>query len=309
MPEARTLHTDAILSNFSVQYRNEDLIWREVMPITKVNYRSDKFIVYTKNNAYKNYDDAIGPKSHANEVDLQTSTDNYSVKDHALADWLPQESIDNADNVFSMESDVNDFLNMLLDNAQELRVATVLQTAANFPSGNKVTLSGTSQWSGSADDPIANVQTAVESTFIRANTLVFGIDAWLVFRRLPEVIDAVKGSVNPGGFATNQDVAQLFDVNRVLVGRRRLITSKEGQTDTYARAWGKHMTALYIPPGEMGQRTVAFAKTFVEQDRMTQRDFDVKRGVKGAHYFKVGWNSDEKIIASDVGYLIENAVA
>jgi len=30
--------------------------------------------------------------------------------------------------------------------------------------------------------------------------------------------------------------------------------------------------------------------------------------VKGAHYFKVAWNSDEKIIASDAGYFIQDAV-
>ena len=41
---------------------------------------------------------------------------------------------------------------------------------------------------------------------------------------------------------------------------------------------------------------------------MTMRDFDPKRGVKGAHYIKVAWNSDEKIVASDLGYFIQDAV-
>ena len=58
-----------------------------------------------------------------------------------------------------------------------------------------------------------------------------------------------------------------------------------------------------------GIKTITFGATFSETRRQTQRDFDPKRGVKGAHYLKVAWNSDEKVIASDLGYMIENAVA
>ena len=312
MPEARELHVDSILSNFSVQYRNEEMLWRIVCPLVKVNKRSDKYFKYAKDNAYRQYDDKIGPKSHANEIDWAVSQDNYSVKGHALADWIPQEELDNADNPLSPERDSNDFLNGALDGVQESRVAALLTTNANFPTANKVTLSGTSQWGQSADDPIGSILTAIESCFQRANTLVFGIDTWNIFRKLPEVLDAVKAATrmqsSGGGLATQSEVAARFDVDQVLVGRGRLVTSKEGQTSAYGRIWGKHCVALYVPPGEMGPRTIAFAKTFAESDRVTMRDFDSKRGEKGAHYIKVSWNSDEKLVATDVGYLIENAV-
>lgn len=312
MPEAKQMHVDSVLSNLSVQYRNEDMIWREVMPEIKVNKRSDLYWKYAKENAYRIYDDKIGPKSMANEIDFAVSTDNYSVKDHALADWVTQEEIDNADSPLAPESDANDFLNQCLDVAQEQRVAGLVFAAGTYPTGNKVQLSGTSQWSGSADNPIKDVQDAIEGCFVRANTLVFGIDAWLVFRRLPEIIDAVKavvGGVLRGGMASASEVASLFEVERVLIGRSRYITTKEGQAATYARLWGKHMAALHVKPGEMGVRSITFGKTFVETKRLTMRSFDEKRGLKGAHYIKAGWNSDEKVVASDLGYFIQDAVA
>ncbi len=312
MPEARDLHIDSVLSNLSVQYRNEEMIWRDVMPEVKVNKRSDVFYKYAKDNQFRNYDDKIGPRSLANEIDFAVSTDNYSVKDHALSDWVAQEEIDNADSPLAPESDANDQLNASLDLAQELRVAALVFAGATYPTGNKVTLSGTSQWGQSADAPISDVQTAIEGCFVRANTLVFGIDTWLVFRRLPEILDAVKaiaGTSLAGGLATPSAVANLFEVDRILIGRGRYITTKEGQTSTYARVWGKHFAALHIKGGNVGVRSITFGKTFVETQRMTMRSFDEKRGLKGAHYIKTGWNSDEKVIASDLGYMVIDAVA
>ncbi len=312
MPEPRTMHVDAVLTNLSIQYRNNIMIWPLLMPEIKVGKRSDKFTKYNKEDSYRLVDDKIGPKSLPNEVDWGTSTDNYSVKDHALGDWLPQETIDNSDNPVHPEVDTNDFLNLLLDVAQEKRVADLIFAAGTYPSGNKVQLSGTGQWGQSADDPIGNILTAIETCFVRANTIVMGSDVWMIFRKLPEVLDAVKGSTryqgSPGGLATVDECKGLFEVENWLVGRSRYISSKEGQTATYARLWGKQCAALYVEKNP-GVRSITFGGTFVETRRMTMRDFDPKRGIKGAHYIKTAWNSDEKIIASDLGYYIQDAVA
>ncbi|MDH4101731.1 MAG: hypothetical protein OEV28_14295, partial [Nitrospirota bacterium] len=207
----------------------------------------------------------------------------------------------------------NDFLNMLLDVAQEKRVADIVFTAASYPTGNKVTLSGTGQWSDPASNPINDIQNAIEGCFMRANTLIFGIDTWLKLRQHQKILDAVKAATrlqgsSGGGLVTQSEVAGLFDVERVLIGRSRYISTKEGQTPTYTRLWGKHAAALYVAPSP-GIKTITFGATFSETNRITMRDFDPKRGVKGAHYLKVAWNSDEKVIASDLGYMVENAVA
>lgn len=313
MPEARAVHVDSTLSDLSIKYQNEAMIWSKILPVVKVNKRSDKFYVYNKAESFKLTDDKVGPKSLPNEVDWSGSFSNYSVKDHALADWVPQEEIDNADNPIQPEVDSNDFINLWLDLAQEYRVAQLVFAAGSYPTGNKVQLSGTSQWGQSADDPIGNLVTAIETCFMRANTLVIGADAWIVLRKLPELLDAVKGSTryqgSPGGLVSPTELSGLLEIDNVLIGRGRYNSAKEGQTATYARLWGKHAAALYVAPGSVGVRTITFGKTFSETNRLTYRDFDGKRGVKGAVYLKGAWNSDEKIIASDVGYFIQDAVA
>lgn len=312
MPEPKDLHVDAVLSNLSIKYTNEDFIWDKVMPVIKVPKKSDVFYKYNKADSFRIVDDAIGPKSLPNEADWGTSTDNYSVKDHALGDWLPQESIDNADNPLQPEVSTNDFLNEVLSLRQEKRVVDKVFVATAYPVGNKTQLSGTAQFGGAADDPIGVLTTAIETCFKRANTLVFGANVWKTFRKLPEVLDAVKGATryqgSPGGLATKEEVIALLEVQNLLIGRARYISTKEGQTDTYTRLWGNHVAALYVDPNP-GIKSITFGGTFVEMLRQTMRDFDPKRGTKGAHYFKVAWNSDEHIIASDLGYFIEDAVA
>ncbi len=312
MPPVGQLHIDSALTNLSVRYRNEAMIWPQVLPIIPVNKRSDKYFVYTKSDSYTLADDTVFPKSLPNEMDWGTSTGNYSVKDHAFGDWLPEEVIENADVPLQPEVDTNDYLNMLLDIAQESRVANVVFNAANYSSANQQTNSGSAQWNNANSTPIADIQNAIESCFQRANTLVFGIDTWKALRTNPQILDAVKAATrfqgSNGGMATADEVASLFEVDQILIGRARYNTSKQGQTASFSRLWGKHASALYVEKNP-GIRSITFGATFCETRRQTMRDFDPKRGVKGAHYIKVSWNSAEVVVANDVGYFIQNATA
>ncbi|MDA8088447.1 MAG: major capsid protein [Nitrospiraceae bacterium] len=315
MPPVRSLHIDQALTNLSIKYSNQAMIWPLALPLIPVNKRSDKYFVYNKEDAYTLADDTVFPKAFPNEMDWGTSTGNYSVTDHAFADWLPEEVIENADVPLQPEVDTNDYLNLLLDIAQEQRVANIVFNAASYAAGNSVTLSGTSQWSSANATPIEDIQNAIESCFGpdgRANTLVFGVDTWKALRSHPQILDAVKAATRlqaaGGGLASRDEVATLFEVDQILVGRGRYNTAKQGQNPTFARLWGKHAAALYVEKAP-GIRSITFGATFCETRRQTQRDFDVKRGVKGAHYLKVVWNSAEVVIAGDCGYFIQNATA
>ncbi len=311
MPEPQDVHIDSALTNFSRKYSNEAFIWPQVMPVVKVNKRSDKFFRYVKEDYFRIPDDMVSPKAYPNEVGLKVDTDNYSVKDHALEDWVSREEEENADSPLAPRTDAVEFLLEQLNLAQEKRVADIVFNAASYPTGNKVTLSGTSQWGGSADDPIGDILTGLDTAFMRPNVIVFGAEAWTKFRQLPEVIDAVKavsGASPQGGLASAEEVAKLFDVEKVLIGRARYNASAEGQTASYSRIWGKHVALLYVKERPT-VRSVTFGATFVEMKMTVMTGWDGRRGAKGATWIKVAWNSDEKLIAPDVGYLIQNAVA
>lgn len=312
MPEPRDLHVDGPLSNMSVQYRNEEYIWPLAMPIVRVSKRSDLYYKYDKDQRFRAPDDKIGPTSQPNEVDLKMTTGNLAVKDHSLADYVSQEEINNADNPLAPLADANDFINDLLDLAQEKRVADIVFAAANYPAGNKVTLAGADQWSDVASDPIDDIMVGLDASFMRPNTIAFGNDSWIKLRTHAKIIDAIKASTRSqgaaGGIASHSEIAALFEVERVIVGRARINTAKEGQAAAYSRIWGKHCSLLHVKSNP-GVRSVQFGATFMKNPKETYRMFDGKRGVKGSEYLKVAWSTDENVVASDVGYFIENASA
>ncbi len=309
MPPTNELHVDSILTSLSIKYSHEMFIADEVLPMVNVTKRSDKYFVYKKS-SFDLVATAVGPKAQPNEVDWDVGTDNYSVSDYALADYLPLEDISNADVPLNPRADTNEFLNEMLSLDREKRVADLVFAEGKYDASNKLQLAGGNQWGGGDDDPIANVQTAVEGCFMRANTLVFGWQAWLAFRQLPEVLDAVKSSSRmqdtPGGLAMREEIAKLFEVDNVLVGRARINTAKKGQAKVYGRVWGNKMAALHVRKGA-GVKTITFGKSFTQMPRRTQTMMDVKRGSAGAEYIKVGYNCDEKIVAKDLGYLIYDA--
>jgi hypothetical protein len=313
MPEPQNLHIDVGLTNLSVQYRNEDLIWKQLMPIVKVGKRSDKYWVYNKADSYTVPDDTIGPVALPNEYDWGVAPNNFSVTDHALAGWVPQEDVDNADAPLQPMVDTNDFLNKLLDLAQEQRVAAKVFNAANYSANNILTLSGTSQWDQSAGNPIENLLGAIEACFERANTVVMGADLWAVFRQLPTILDAVKSPSRfqdtPGGVATVEEMKGLFDIPNWIVGRSRYNSAAEGASPAYSRLWPSNYCAvLYVNP-HPGIKQITWGVTFSETLRIAYRGFDGKRGIKGAHYLKVAWNQSSQVVANDVGYLIENPIS
>ncbi len=312
MPTPQDLHIDRALTDMSVRYRNEAMIGLLACPIIPVKKRSDKYFVYNQADAYTRPDDQIGPKGLPNELDWSLSANNYSVVDHALSDWLPYETIENADTPIQPEADTNEFLNEALDLAEEYRIANLLFNSSSYAASNVNALTGSATWDNTGADPVGNIMTSIEKCFKRANTLVFGIAAWKVLRTHPAILDAVKAATryqgSPGGVATRDEVASLFEVDQILIGRARYNTARMGQTASYDRVWGGHCAALFVQKAP-GVKSLTFAATFCEMQKRTYTYFDPKRGTKGAEFIKVAWNSAEQVIANNCGYFIENVTS
>jgi len=310
------VHIQQALNDLAIKYTNAETIWRQVMPIKKVQKRSDKYYVFDKATAFQRFDDTLAPNAMPNEAQWKLSTDNYSVVDHGLGSWIPLEAIENADDPLDPAADEVENLSEALENQQEARVASKVFSAASYPTGNKITLSGTSQWSDYTNsDPLAAIEDAADSLTVPPNTLVLGADTWRVMRRHPKVaarLFPLGGNASVAGAgATVQQLQQYlsdFGIERVLVGRRRVNTANIGQPPNLVRAWGKHAALLHVQENP-GVKTLTFGVTFVETERNVYQEIDYKRGVKGSLFTKVAWNSDEKIIAPDAGFLFENAVA
>jgi hypothetical protein len=176
------------------------------------------------------------------------------------------------------------------------------------------TLSGTDQWSDATADPVAAIEarkaTIMSAAQVLPNTLVLPYEVYCQVRVHPKVLERVTaGTVG----ALGEDLlAQVFDVERVLVPRSFKNTAKPGQTPSMSYVWGKNALLCHVPT-RPALKQMALCYTFawtgapgsvsghrVELWREERRKADL---VRVQRYY------DQKIIAAGAAYLWKNAVA
>jgi hypothetical protein len=308
-------HINQALNTISVKYKNDATIWRDVMPVAKVEKLSDFYYVWDESTDFNQTDDTLSAVGNRNEILMKNGQDVYACRPYGLGAWIPVALMENADDPLKPLSAYLENVKTQLDNRQEVRVANTAFTAATYATGFKATLSGTSQWSDYTNsDPINAILTALDACLQRPNTVVLGADTWRVLRQHPKLLASIfplGGNAIKGGVATSEGLQALLSdegVDKVVIGRRRVNTANIGQaTPVLSRAWGKHCALLYVAPTP-SLEMASFGYSIMESESLIVRDFDKKRGSKGSEYIGDGWTVDVKITAQKSGYFFENAV-
>lgn len=307
-----SVHSDKFMSNLSVQYVNDEYIGEQLMPVVPVVSRSDKFATYSKRNRTAMPTDVVSGKSQVNEISEARGSDNYSVTDYALQDWVEATTIEAQDSPFDELLDITDAVNEGLALLREIRIATVLTTAANFGS-NTTTLAGADQWnSGAGGNPIKAIQDGVASCWQgKGPGDLIGycsLDVWNTLSRHQQCADLFKYTMP--GLTKMDKLAQELGLAKILVGAARQDTANVGQSSaTYTRIWGNHFGIVRVARRPT-LRNAAFGYTLrMQNDPTTMQWFDKSAGAKGAYFSKVAVSEQHKICAADTGYLIVNATA
>jgi hypothetical protein len=301
----RDVVVDPVLSNVSKAYQNEMYISEMIMPSMKVGTENGKYYQYDRAKFRRNTTKrAAGAK--ANEVEHGLSTASYSTEDHALKEKTPWEIIRQADTALAPERDATENVTEQLLIDKEVALATSMAATATIT--QNTTLSGTSQWSDYTNsDPIGDVKTAVttvqKSIGRKPNTMIVGKEVFDKLADHPDIIEKVKYSQL--GVLTEELLARVFNVQKVIVAEAIYNTATEGATDSMSYIWGKHAWLVYITPAAR-LRSITLGFTFKYEDRKTKKwdDEDAE-----ARFVRVNENYVQKFVATEAAYLIKNAVA
>lgn len=305
------VHSNAFMSNLSVQYANDEFIGEQLMPVLPVTKRSDNFPTYSKRDRTEAPDDEMTGKSTPNELSETRGSDNYSVKDYALVNNVEYTTIENEDDVFDEMLDLVEALNDTLALKREMRIASVMTTPANF-GGNTVTLSGADQWnSGAGGNPIKNIQEAVASCWSGhgPGDLIgyCSLDVWNVLARHGQNLDLFKYTMD--GLTKMDRLAKEFGLAKILVGAARKDAVNPGQAASYARIWGKHFGVARVAR-RASKRNASFGYTVrMKADPHTTEWYDPSKGSKGSYFARVAFSEQHKVCAGDTGALIVDAIA
>ncbi len=312
MPTPSQVHIDAALTNLSVGYRNPAFISDLVAPVIAVRKQSDRYFIHdAEREQFRPSNDRRAPGTEASEVNFELSSDRYYCEDHALFSVIPDEERENADPAIQPSIDRTEFLRAKIDLNKEIELAEVLTNAATIT--QNATLSGTGQWSHADADPVAAVE-AQKGTIMAAvqtlpNTLVVSYPVYAQLRMHAKVLARLPAGTTA---ATEEALARVFDVERVLVGRAFKNTARPGQAPVMAYVWGKDALLAYVP-ARPGLKQMALALSFawsgapgsvtghrVELWREERRKADA---IRVQRYY------DQKLIAAGAGFLWKSAVA
>lgn len=144
---------------------------------------------------------------------------------------------------------------------------------------------------------------------VRPNKLVIGQLAWTQLRMHPKLVQAIGHSAQTAGYASLQQIAELLELQEIIVGRSFYNTAKKGQTPVYARAWGKHCSLLHIDSlaAQLGQPT--FGWTAQWGTKIAGVIPEPKAGLRGGERVRSGESVKEVIVSQDAGYFFQNCVA
>lgn len=233
------------------------------------------------------------------------STITYSMDEHDAVYPVDYREVTAAKKVFSMKKyAMTVAMNSILMKKESL-AATLATTAATYASSNKVTLSGTTQWTHASGTPLTDIATAMEAVRQAIgkypNVCCMGAQSWKAFRVNAQVL---------ARFTTANRIAMLADFEALTgiakVGIGTVPSAAAGSSpSTMTDLWGDYCILAYvpeIPDGEMTPAEPTYGATLALEDFPVVDSWTEQGGkienVRATGIFK------SAILGADAGYLI-----
>lgn len=322
-PTQSQVHVDAILTNISVAYmqRAENFIADKVFPVVPVDKQSDKYFKYTKNDWLRDEAQvrADGTESVGSGYNITTET--YYADVFAIHKDVGDQTRANADAPINVDREAAEFVTHRLLLRRELQFVSDYMAGGVWGTTASGVASGAStgefnQWDNYADsDPIDDIEEAkaeiLSVTGMQANTLVLGYDVFRSLKHHPDLVDRIKYTSSQT--ITEDMLARMFDIDRVLVSKAIRATNAEGASEGYSFATGKTALLAHVAdsPGLLTPSAgYHFQWTGVSQGLgSTIGTSSFRLESLKATRIEAEIAFDNKVIGSDLGYFWQDAVA
>lgn len=311
-----SVHIDRALTNLAIAYKNREYVADDAMPVVSVKHRSDKIFAFPVTTMQEVADVSLaGNRGMPSEVAYSlTSSDNYSVTDYALMDFVSNDEIANADAPLQPKVIAQDVVLNFLMLAREIRVANKVFGSANY-GANTAALAGADRWDTSTSDPIQKIEDAIEACFVRPNVMVIGAQAWIKLRNHPAMLQYIlsRAATTAGTVplrVNEQLVADAFGLDKVVIGRAKYNSAAEGASANSSYVWGKSCALIRVEPNPSPRATATFGYTFRFGAMETREIPDLLRGVRGGSFIKVSHSDDERVLGgANTGFLYTTVVS
>jgi hypothetical protein len=312
-PTSSDVHVDAILSNMSVAYMQEAyaFVAGRAFPTVNVLKQTDKYFTYSQADFFRDQVQrrADGTESAGTGYSLSTAT--YGCEVFALHKDIGDQTRANADSPLNMDMDTTRFLSQQMLIRQEVQWAADAFTTSVW--GTDATPS--TLWDASSSTPIADVETAKNTVLTNTgyvpNTVIMSYKVFSALVDNADIVDRIKYTSQES--VTEELLARLFGVDRVLIMASTYNTAAEGATASYSQIGDKDVLVCYTPanPGLMvpsagynmvwtGVSAGLGTGAAVSRYRIEERKAD-RIEIEAAFDFK--------IVSSALGYFLSNVTS
>lgn len=326
-PTPSDVHVNTPLTNISIAYIQDaaDFVAARVFPNIPVEKQSDRYYTYDRGefNRDEMKERAPGTESAGGGYTVD-NTPTYYCPVYAFHRDIPDQLRGNADAVLNLDREATLYVSSkALIKREKLWVNSYFKTSVwttdvtgvnSGPSGSQVL-----RWNDAASNPIEDIRaykTVIrKSTGFEPNTLVIGREVYDKLVDHPDFIDRMKYGQTPGrpAMANLQAMAQILELDRILVMNAIENTANEGQTASHSFIGGKHALLCYAAPspgimtptagytfswtgymgaGSEGNRITTFRMEFLRSDRVE---------------IEMAWSC--KLVSADLGVFFYTVVA
>ena len=312
-PTSTDVHVDAILTQMSVAYMQEAFAFvaSRAFPQVSVAKQSDKYFVYDQADFFRDQVQRRADGTQSAGTGYSLSTASYSAEVYALHKDIGDQTRANADAPLDMDMDATRFLTQQMLIRQEVEWAASAFTTGIW--GNDVT-PGT-LWSAAGSTPIADVETAknavLTDTGYVPNTVIMSYKVFSALMDNADIVDRIKYTSQES--VTEDLLARLFNVDRVLIMAGTYNTAANGATASYSQIGDRDALVCYTPanPGLMvpsaGYTMVwnGVSSGFGTSSAISRFRMEAEK----ADRIEIESAWDTKIVSSALGYFLSNCVA
>ena len=317
-PTYTDVHVSAALTNISVAYLQDEewYIADKVFPMVPVEHQTDQYFVWNKGDFFRDEAQLRADGAESAGTGFNLTTASYSAKVYALHKDIGPQLRANADPAIDIDATTTRVLTQkALIKRDRIFTQKFLTTGVWGAYGVGTDVVGTAGgtvggatppfWNDDANgDPFTdmqNAQTAIlQNTGYAPNRLVLSWPVFAALRKHPLVLDRIKYTSRPEAKnITEQLLADMFDVEKVVVARAVYNSAQEGATDSFNFIVGKHALLCYAAetPGLMEPSA---GYTFGWRGFTGLNDLGIRANQIPMNWLGVGTTRDEVEMAFDM---------
>ena len=242
---------DPVLTNLAIGYTNAALVAETLMPFVYTDKEGGKIPKFGKE-AFKIYRTERALRAESNRMSPEDiGSVDVVLDEHDLE--YPIDYREAAESAFPLQRLAVNTVTEAIRLRHEFMVASMVQNPNSYGVGNKLILSGTSQFTHKDSDPEGVVDDAKDAVSAKIakdpNTMVIGKSAWRALKRHPQ-LKAIL-SDDRSRLVQLADLREIFEIENIVVGKAIKADDRGATSDI----WGDNIVLAYVPQNKSEQRS------------------------------------------------------